>query len=138
MSKEWEPKLLVISTNLISDLAIDMTGLMHKHYPPSTSILRIPCSSMVRPDIILYAFKQGFDGVFIAADGTDCPYTEECVEKTGKRTEEAFELIKKHGIEPERLKMAAICSVCVKPFLHHVKELYDTVKKLGPVKVKEG
>ncbi len=137
MGEQWEPKILVISTEYISDAAIDLTGLLHKHYPTSTSIIRIPCSSMIRPDIILYAFKQGFDGVFVAADGTDCPFTEECVTKTGKRIDKALKLLKENGIEPKRLKMAAICSVCVKPFLNHINSLYKTLKELGPVKIGE-
>ena len=119
---------------MISDPAIDLAGLTHAHYPSSTSIIRIPCSSMIRPDLILYAFKKGFDGVFVAADGTDCPYLPDCVSKTARRIDQAFKLLKENGIEPQRLKMAAICSVCVKPFLNHIRELYETIKKLGPVK----
>ena len=137
-SNEWEPKILIISTEQISDPAIDLTGLLHKHYPPSTSILRIPCSSMVRPDFILFALRNGFDGVFVAADGTDCPYTEKCVEKTGKRIDEAIKLLQENGINPNRLKMAAICSVCVRPFLSHIKSFYETIKKLGPIQKEEG
>jgi len=70
----------------------------------------------------------------LTADGTDCPYLSDCSERTAKRVEEASKLIVKHGIEPERLKMAAICSVCAEPFVNHVKNLYDAIRKLGPVK----
>jgi len=136
MSEEFKPKILIFSTDFISDLAIDLTGLLHRHYPVTTSIIRVPCSSMIRPDIILYAFQCGFDGVFVAADGTDCPFLKDCSDRTAKRVAEAVELLKKHGIEPERLKMSAICSVCVEPFLKHIHDLYEKVKKLGPVKKK--
>ncbi len=135
--KEFRPKILVFSTNIISDVGIDFAGLSHIHYPSSTVIIRLPCSSMVRPEFVLEAFKAGFDAVFIAADGTDCPYLSKCTDITAKRVEEAVELVKKYGIEPERVKMAAICSVCAEPFARHVKELYEKVKKLGPVKIKE-
>ena len=133
-SDSWKPKILIFSTNLISDVGIDYTGLMHLHYPASTAIIRLPCSSMIRPEFILHAFRSGFDAVFVAADGTDCPYLSDCSERTAKRVEEASKLIVKHGIEPERLKMAAICSVCAEPFVNHVKNLYDAIRKLGPVK----
>ena len=136
MSGEFKPKILIFSTDFISDPAIDLTGLLHRHYPATTSIIRVPCSSMIRPDIILYAFQCGFDGVFVAADGTDCPFLKDCPDRTAKRISEAVELLKKHGIEPERLKMSAICSVCVEPFLKHIHDLYEKVKKLGPVKKK--
>jgi len=132
----YKPRILIFSTNIISDVAIDLTGLMHKHYCPTTYIIRVPCSSMIRPDLILYAFYCGFDGVLIAADGTDCPYLEDCTEKTAKNVEIAYELLKKAGIEPERLKMSGICSVCVEPFVKSVNEFAEKLKKLGPIGIK--
>ncbi len=131
---EYRPRILIFSTTYISDAAMDLAGLQHREYPPTTTIIRLPCSSMIRPDYILLALDSGFDGVFIAADGTDCPFREDCTEVTAKRVEEAVELIKKHGYEPERVKMAAICSVCVKPFIRLVGEFYERLRKLGPAR----
>ena len=88
---------------------------------------------MIRPEWILKAFKSGFDAVFIAADGTDCPYLPDCTDRTAKRVEEAQKLLVEHGIEPERLKMAAICSVCAEAFANHMRDLYEKVARLGPV-----
>jgi len=132
----FRPRILIFSTDIISDVAIDLTGLMHKHYCPTTYIIRVPCSSMIRPDLILYAFYCGFDGVFIAADGTDCPYLDDCTEKTAKNVQMAYELLKKAGIEPERLKMSGICSVCVEPFTNNINEFAERLKKLGPIGIK--
>jgi coenzyme F420-reducing hydrogenase delta subunit len=115
------PKILVFSTEKISDPAIDMAGLLKLHYPPTVYTISIPCSSAVKPKWILYALEQGFDGVFIAADGTDCPYGESCTEKTAEIVTHTHELMKGKGIEPARLKMAAICSVCSEAFVKHVK-----------------
>ncbi len=133
---KFRPRILVFSTNTISDVAIDLAGLMHQHYCPTTYIIRVPCSSMIRPDIILYAFYCGFDGVFIAADGTDCPYLDDCIEKTARNVQQAYELLKKEGIEPERLKMSGICSVCTDAFVNSVNEFYERLKKLGPIGIK--
>lgn len=131
---EYRPHILVFSTTFISDIAIDLAGLQHRDYPPTTTVIRLPCSSMLRPEYVLLAIESGFDGVFIAADGTDCPFRTDCTAITAKRVEEAMELLKKHGYEPERVKMAAICSVCVKPFIRLINEFYEKLKKLGPVK----
>jgi len=130
----FKPKILVFSTNLISDVGIDYAGLLHMHYPATTSIIRLPCSSMIRPEWILLALESGFDGVFVAADGTDCPYLRDCTERTARRVDQALELVKKNGFRPERIKMAAICSVCAEPFVNHMKNFYETLKKLGPVR----
>ena len=83
--------------------------------------------------LLLVALQSGFDGVFITADGGDCPYTEECPEKTSERIHEAVELLESHNIDVNRLKMAAICSVCVEPFLNHVKTFSEKLKQLNNV-----
>ncbi len=116
-----DPKILVFSTDKISDPAIDMAGLLKLHYPPAVYTIPVPCSSAIKPRWILYAFEQGFDGVFIAADGTDCPYGESCTEKTGLVVGATHQIMKDNGIDPARLKMAAICSVCSESFVKHVK-----------------
>lgn len=115
------PKILVFSTEKISDPAIDMAGLLKLHYPPTVYSITVPCSSGIKPKWILHALEQGFDGVFIAADGTDCPYGESCVDKTGELVGVTQEILKEKGMDPARLKMAAICSVCSEPFVKHVK-----------------
>lgn len=115
------PKILVFSTEKISDPAIDMAGLLKLHYPPTVYTIAVPCSSSVKPKWILHALNKGFDGVFIAADGTDCPYGESCTQKTAKVVSQTHEMMKENGIEPARLKMAAICSVCSEAFVKHVK-----------------
>jgi len=127
-SKEL-PKILVFSTEKISDPAIDMAGLLKLHYPPRVYTIPIPCSSAVKPRWILNAFEQGFDGVFIAADGTDCPYGESCTEKTGEIIGRTQEMLKEKGIEPAKLRMAAICSVCSEAFVKHMKTFTEYLVK---------
>ncbi|MDG7007417.1 MAG: hydrogenase iron-sulfur subunit [Nitrososphaerota archaeon] len=133
-TQEYAPKVLVISTNMISDPGIDFTGLGHMDYPVSSRIIRLPCSSMIRPEFILHAFKSGFDAVFVAADGGDCPYLRDCPERTAKRIQKAYELMKENGIEQSRLRMAGICSVCSDAFARGVKGITETARKLGPVR----
>lgn len=115
------PKILVFSTEKISDPAIDLAGLLKMHYPPAVRTITVPCSSAIKPRWIMHAFEKGFDGVFIAADGTDCPYSETCSENTARIVSQAQEEMKKKGMDPARLKMAAICSVCAEPFVRHMK-----------------
>ena len=114
------PKILVFSTEKISDPAIDLAGLLKLHYPASVFVVNIPCSSAVKPRWILHAFDKGYDGVFIAADGTDCPYSETCTEKTSDVVASTHILMKERGLQASRLKMAAICSVCAEPFVKHM------------------
>jgi coenzyme F420-reducing hydrogenase delta subunit len=122
-------KILVFSTEKISDPAIDMAGLLKLHYPPTVYTISIPCSSGVKSRWILHAFEKGFDGVFIAADGSDCPYGESCTEKTGKIIGRTHELMKAKNIEPARLRMAAICSVCSEAFVKQMKSFNEYLLK---------
>ena len=49
------------------------------------------------PLIILHGLMgnlSNFDGVFIAADGTDCPYSPSCTERTGELVFKTQELLK--------------------------------------------
>ncbi len=123
------PKILVFSTEKISDPAVDMAGLLKLHYPPRVYTIPIPCSSAVKPRWILKAFEQGFDGVFIAADGTDCPYGESCTDKTGAIVQRTHNMLKEQGIDTARLRMAAICSVCSEAFVKQMKNFTEYLVK---------
>ena len=128
MSKR-NAKILVFSTEKISDPAIDMAGLLKLHYPPEVFTIPVRCSSGIKPRWILRAFEKGFDGVFIAADGSDCSYGESCTEKTGHLVERVHEMMKSQNIEPSRLRMAAICSVCSESFVKQVKSFNELLLK---------
>ena len=122
-------KILVFSTEKISDPAIDMAGLLKLHYPPQVYTIAVRCSSGIKPRWILRAFELGFDGVFIAADGSDCMYGESCTEKTGAIVEKTHELMREKNIEPARLRMAAICSVCSESFVKQVRSFNEFLLK---------
>jgi coenzyme F420-reducing hydrogenase delta subunit len=122
-------KILVFSTEKISDPAIDMAGLLKLHYPPTVYTITVPCSSGIKSRWILHAYEKGFDGVFIAADGTDCVFGESCTEKTGHVVGRTHVLMKEKSIDPARLKMAAICSVCSESFVKQIKGFNEYLLK---------
>lgn len=114
-------RILVFSTEKISDPAIDMAGLLKIHYPPTVYTITLPCSGGVKPKWIMHAYEKGFDGVFIAADGSDCTFGESCTEKTGHVVSVTHQMMKEKNIDPARLRMAAICSVCSESFVKQIK-----------------
>jgi len=122
-------RILVFSTEKISDPAIDMAGLLKLHYPPTVYTITVPCSSGVKPKWIMHAYERGFDGVFIAADGSDCTYGESCTEKTGHLVGKTHEIMKAKNIDPARLRMAAICSVCSESFVKQIKSFNEYLLK---------
>ena len=128
----YDPRILVFSTNNISDPGIDLAGSSHMHYSPRVMVINLPCTSAVKPSWILYAMEQGFDGVFIAADGEECAYLPDCAKRTAGIMTTAQELLIEQGYEPQRVRMAAICSVCAEPFTNYMHEYATSLSPLGP------
>jgi len=134
MEKEiFKPKILVFSTDKISDPGIDQAGLRKIHYSPSVYVISMPCSSGIKPKWILHAFDQGFDGVYIAADGHECSYSPKCPHHTNNIIIEAQTLMKERNISPKRIRMAAICSVCAEPFSNDMEHFSRILSELGDV-----
>jgi F420-non-reducing hydrogenase iron-sulfur subunit len=129
----FKPRILVFSTHNISDPGIDLAGSRHMHYPAPVSVIAVPCSSGIKPSWIVHALEAGIDGVFIASDGDECAYLPDCSERTAHIAAQAQDLLRAHGIEPQRLKMAAVCSVCAESFVKYMNEFSQVLSDLGPV-----
>ncbi len=132
MSASARPRILVFSTNNVSDPGIDLAGSSHMDYPAGVRVIALPCSSGVNPAWVLHALETGFDGVFVAADGGDCSKIANCNERTGKVVARAQELARAAGFETSRIKMAGICSVCAEPFVNHMRKFALELAKLPP------
>lgn len=136
-NNSFSPKILVFSTEKISDPGIDQAGLQKIHYSPSVYTISIPCSSAIKPSWILHAFKKGFDGVFIAADGEECAFSASCSERTNEIIIDAQQQMKKGGINPKRIRMAAICSVCAEPFTKHMSNFSRILSEVGSIETEK-
>ena len=71
--------------------------------------------------------------MFVASDGDECAYLSDCSARSARIVGEAQALIQAAGYDAQRLRMAAICSVCAAPFTKHVRDFWDTLVALGPV-----
>ena len=131
-TKVSPPRILVFSTNNISDPGIDLAGSSHMHYSPGVMVMGMPCTSGIKPAWIAYAIERGFDGVFVASDGDECAYLPDCAERASHNMAQAQALLKAAGHSPQRLKMAAICSVCAEPFTKHMQQFATALVALGP------
>jgi len=134
---EFKPKILVFSTDNVSDPGIDLAGRNKMHYPAQVSVITLPCSSAIKPRWIVRALLNGFDGVFIAADGSDCSYIPDCTKRTAGTVSAAQVLLKEKGLEPARIKMAAVCSVCAESFQKHMIQFSEALRKMGPAAARE-
>ncbi len=131
---EFVPRILVFSTNNISDPGVDLAGSSHMHYSPGVNVISLPCTSGIRPSWITHALETGFDGVFIATDGEECAYLHDCAKRSNRVVQIAQKAVKERGIEPSRIRVAAICSVCAEPFTKHMTTFSEALRAMGPAK----
>jgi len=52
---------------------------------------------------------------------TNAPFSSRCAEYTNKIVEVSQQLMKAKNINPKRIRMAALCSVCAEPFANHME-----------------
>ena len=124
------PRVLVFSTINISDPGIDLAGSRHLEYPATVQTMAVPCSSGLKPSWLLHALDNGFEGVFVASDGEECAYLPACAERTAEIIARAQAMMAERGIPAQRLKMAALCSVCAEPFANYMREFANTLQAL--------
>lgn len=130
-SREDQPKILVLSTNNISDPGIDLAGSSHMHYSTNVMVISLPCTSGIKPSWITHALRNGFDGVFVAADGDECAYLPDCAGRSSAIVARAQDALTAEGIEASRVRLAAICSVCAEPFTAYMREFSRALVELG-------
>jgi coenzyme F420-reducing hydrogenase delta subunit len=88
---------------------------------------------MFPPGFFIRAFERGIDGIIVMYSGTDSPYKVEA-EGTAKLINRTYEMMKERGLDIRRLRLAAICTVCVKPFLKEVNNMHNLLNGIGFVK----
>lgn len=132
-SEHKKPKILILATLSGGYAGADSVGQLHAEYPTNTYILPVICPSMFPPEFYLRAYERGIDGILVMYSGTDSPY-EGGPERAAQLVNQTYPLMKERGIDTRRLKLAAICTVCTKPFLKNVKDMDALLEEIGFVK----
>jgi coenzyme F420-reducing hydrogenase delta subunit len=124
------PRILILGTLSGGYAGADSTGQSHLEYPPNTYVLPVRSPVMFPPEFYLRTFEAGIDGILVLYSGTDSPYKVEA-DGTARLVQQAYALMKDRGLDIRRLRLAAICTVCVKPFLKEVSQMNDLLKEIG-------
>jgi len=128
----FEPVIIGFCCNWCSYAGADLAGVSRQQYPPNLRIIRVMCSGMVHPNLIIDALTKGADGVLICGCHIgDCHYLEGNVKAENRK--EAIELLlEDFGIEPERFRLEWISASEGPRFAELVREMTETVRALGP------
>jgi len=129
---EFEPKIVAFCCNFCAFAAADLAGAMRVQYSPSVRIIRLPCTGKVDALVLMKAFEDGADGVFVAGcmEG-ECHFLEGNL-RAKKRVTYVKKLLAEVQIEPERIEMFNLSSAMGGRFAEIVEEMTERIKKLGP------
>ncbi len=132
-----QPKIVSFLCNWCSYTGADLAGTSRMKYSDNIRIIRVMCSGRVEPTFVLTAFREGADGVLICGcHPGDCHYHEgnyKCL----RRYHLLQKYIQQMGIEKDRLRLAWISASEGKQFAQLANDMAETVRSLGPCKIKE-
>ena len=109
---------------------------MRLSYPTNIKIVKVPCTGRVDIVLMMKAFENGADGVYLVGcmEG-DCHYLTGNL-KARKRVEYVKKLLDECGIGGERVAMYNLSSAQGQRFAEIAREMTEKIKALGPNPIK--
>jgi len=133
----FEPQIMCFLCKWCTSSAADAAGTSRLHHTPNNINMRVMCSSRVDPQHILYAFKEGADGVFLGGcHPGDCHYVEGNY-KTLRRITLFQIMLRDLGIDPKRLRLEWISAAEGKKYAETMTEFTEQIRALGPLHLNE-
>ena len=131
-NEEYEPLIIAFCCNWCSYAGADLAGVSRLQYPPNMRIVRVMCSGMVHPNLVIDALTKGADGVIICGCHIgDCHYLEGNLKAESRK--DAIELLlEDFGLEPERFRLEWVSASEGPRFAEVMRDMTETVRALGP------
>ena len=126
------PKILILASLSGGYAGANAVGQVRAEYPANTYIFPIVSAAMFPEDFYLRAFERGIDAIIVMFSGTDCPF-KGATERAAEIINHVYARMKERGLDTRRLRLVAICTVCVKPFLKEVNEMNSVLQEIGPI-----
>jgi len=131
MSDTFDPLIIALCCNWCSYTGADLAGVSRIQYPHNVRIVRVMCSGMVHPNLVIDAFTSGADGVLMCGCHLgDCHYQEGNY-KAEKRAEAIRLMLADFGIEEERFRLEWVSAAEGPRFAQVVREFTEQVQALG-------
>jgi F420-non-reducing hydrogenase iron-sulfur subunit len=132
MNDAHEPLIIGFCCNWCSYAGADLAGVSRIQYPTSLRVVRVMCSGMVHPNLVIDALTKGADGVLVCGcHPGDCHYIEGNL-KAEKRADAIKLMLEDFGIEPERFRLEWVSAAEAPRFAQVVRDFTDEVSQLGP------
>jgi F420-non-reducing hydrogenase iron-sulfur subunit len=131
MNENFEPLIIGFCCNWCSYAGADLAGVSRIQYPTSLRIIRVMCSGMIHPNLVVDALNHGADGILLCGcHPGDCHYQEGNL-KAEKRAEAIKLMLEDFGIEPERFRLEWVSASEGPKFAQVIKEFTEQVRNLG-------
>jgi len=131
MSNTFDPLIVALCCNWCSYTGADLAGVSRIQYPHNVRIVRVMCSGMVHPNLVIDAFTSGADGVLMCGCHLgDCHYQEGNY-KAEKRAEAIRLMLADFGIEEERFRLEWVSAAEGPRFAQVVREFTEQIQTLG-------
>ena len=124
--------ILILATLSGGYRGADAAGQSHLEYAPNVSLLPVRSSAIFPVRFYLEAFQKGIDGIIVMYSGTDSPFKGES-EQTAEIINATYAAMKARSLDTRRLRLAAVCTVCVRPFLNEIQRMNDVLDDIGRV-----
>ncbi len=132
MQDNFEPKIIAFCCNWCSYAGADLAGVSRLQYPPNIRIIRVMCSSMVHPNLVIDALTRGADGIIMCGcHHGDCHYIEGNL-RAENRAEAINLMLEDFGLEGERFRLEWISASEGPKFAEVMREMVETIRALGP------
>ena len=130
--EEYEPLIVGFLCNWCSYAGADLAGTSRIQYPANVRVIRVMCSGMVHPNLVINALTKGADGVLMCGcHPGDCHYLEGNL-KAEARAEAIDLMLMDFGLEPERFRLEWVSASEGDKFAKVVTEMVEQLKQLGP------
>ncbi len=132
MNDAFEPIVVSFCCNWCSYAGADAAGTAKMQYPANVHIIRVMCSGMVHPNLVMETLTSGADGVLICGcHPGDCHYQEGNL-RAEKRAEAIALLLEDFGLEPQRFRLEWVSASEGARFAQIAREMVEQLRQLGP------
>lgn len=129
---EFEPKIVAFCCHYCAYSAADLAGSMRLQYSPNIRIIEMTCSGNIDHRVLLNAFEEGADGVYVAGclEG-DCHFLKGNY-RAKKRVHYVKKILEEIGFESDRLEFYNLSAAMGPRFAEIANEMTERIRKLGP------
>lgn len=129
---DFQPTVVAYCCTYCAYTAGDLAGSMRLEYAPNVRVIKIPCSGRVDAVMLLRAFEDGADAVYVAGCAIgDCHFLEGNL-RAMRTVGLAKRLLEEVGLEPERLEFFHIPASAGPLFAKRADEMTERARRLGP------